>query len=215
MTAQISLNPMATTNAGGLFTTNTAGYTQGDAQDDPAIRFALAGGVLSTAATTPIWGGIPIEELVPTAQVGAQGQVQPGTDVIGSSILQAVSLATSTGICVFNQAFAGITTPQSTVPLYSPGMSVNFYRFGSGARIPLRLDPALVSLEGEIINTQLTWDFTANWLTTFDGTNAFPVKVLRVSTTGNKSVSYSSDTGNANWITTEIMALCLLSGYSA
>jgi len=210
MSAQISLNPMATTNGAGLFTTNTAGYTQGDAQDDPAVRFQLAGGVLSAAAPTPIWGGLPIEELVPTAQAGALGQVQPGTDILGATILQSVSLATSTGICVFNQAFAGITTPQSTVPLYSPGMSVNFYRFGSSARVPLRLNPALVTLEGEIINTPLTWDFTSNWLTTFDGTNAFPVKVLRVSTSGNKSVSYNSGTGNANWITTETMALCLL-----
>ena len=67
MSAQISLNPMATTNALGLFSTNSNGFTQGDAQDDPAVKFALAGGVLSTSATTPLWGGVPIAETIPIA----------------------------------------------------------------------------------------------------------------------------------------------------
>ena len=212
MTSQISLNPMATTNAAGLFNTNSAGYTQGDAQDDPAVRFALSGGVLSTAAVTPIWGGVPIEEIISSLQDGASpfsGNKQPGTDSLGSKILQAVDLATSTGICVFNQAFAGITTPQSTAPMYSPGMSVNFYRFGSGARIPLRINPAL-NLTGDIVNIQLSWDFVEGWLTTYDSTNAFPVKVLKVSTSGNKSVAYDGMTGNANWIYSEKLALCLI-----
>lgn len=204
MTAQISLNPMATTNAANLFNVNSQGFTQGDAQDDPAVKFFLAGGKLSTAASTPIWGGIPIEELIPSAAT------QPGTDTLGSTVIQASSLATSTGICVFNQAYGGITTPQSNAPLYSPGMSVNFYRFGSGARIPLRINPALVSLDGSIITSQVSWDFTSNWITTYDGTNAFPVRILKISTTGNKTVSYNSGTGNANWITTEAVALCLI-----
>ena len=196
MSAQISLNPMQTTNAAGLFNTNSAGFTQGDAQDDPAVKFALAGGVLSTSATTPIWGGIPIQEFTPGAAA------QPGTDTLGSTVLQATGSANPTGICVFNQAYAGITTPQSTAPLYSPGMSVNFYRFGSGARIPLALDPASLSLEGELISTTVYFDYTNNWVTAVQpGTQAaLPVKVLKVSTTGNKTVSYSSGTGNANWV---------------
>ena len=41
MSAQISLTPMATTNAYGLFNTNSAGFTQGDAVDDPAVKFYL------------------------------------------------------------------------------------------------------------------------------------------------------------------------------
>ena len=187
---------MQTTNASGLFNTNSAGFTQGDAQDDPAVKFSLAGGVLSTQATTPIWGGIPVQEFTPGAAA------QPGTDILGSTILQATGSANPTGICVFNQAFAGITTPQSNAPLYSPGMSVNFYRFGSGARIPLALDPASLTLEGELISTTVYFDYTNNWVTAVQpGTQApLPVKVLKISTTGNKTVSYSSVTGNANWV---------------
>lgn len=199
MSAQISLNPMATTNALGLFSTNSNGFTQGDAQDDPAVKFQLAGGVLSTEATSPIWGGVPIQEFVP-----ADGSV------LGSTVLQAADDAEPQGICVFNQAFAGITTPSSTAPLYSPGMSVNYYRFGSGARIPLALDPTSVTLEGELVSTTVYYDYAENWLTATIptvGQAALPVKVLKISTQNNKTVSYSSVTGNANWATDGLIAL--------
>lgn len=198
MSAQISLNPMATTNAKGLFSVNSNGFTQGDAQDDPAVKFALAGGVLDTAATSPLWGGIPVQEFAAT-----------GNSVLGSTILQATGSAVPTGICVFNQAFNGITTPSSNAPLYSPGMSVNFYRFGSGARIPLALDPASVTLEGDLISTTVYFNYTTNVLTvTNPGTQAaLPVKVLKISTQNNKTVSYSSVTGNANWATDGYVAL--------
>jgi len=204
MSAQISLQPMATTNAQGLFNTNSAGFTQGDAQDDPAVKFALAGGVLSTSATTPIWGGIPISELIPSAAA------QPGTNTLGSTVIQASSVANSTGICVYNQAFGGITTPQSSAPLFSPGMSVNFYRFGSGARIPLPIDPALVSLDGGLVSQPVAWDFSTNQIVAYVSGAAFPVKILQISTVGNKLVSYDGTSGNANWSNTGALAVCLI-----
>lgn len=197
MSAQISLNPMATTNALGLFNTNSNGFTQGDAQDDPAVKFSLAGGTLTTAAIIPLWGGVPIVEGI-------------SSGVLGNEVLQAEDDVPPTGVCVFNQAFAGITTPSSNVPLYSPGMSVNFYRFGSGARIPLALDPVSVTLEGELINTTVYYDYTNNWVTAnipSVGQAALPVKVLKISTQNNKTVSYSSVTGNANWATDGLIAL--------
>jgi hypothetical protein len=204
MSAQISLNPMQTTNAAGLFQTNSQGFTQGDAQDDPAVKFALCGGVLSTEAATPIWGGVPISELIPAAVT------QPGTDLLGSTILQATEAADTTGICVFNQAFGGITTPQSNAPLFSPGMSVNYYRFGSGARIPLRIDPALVSLDGGLVTQQVEWDYTLNQIVAYSAGPAFPVKILRISTANNLAVSYDGMTGNANWVSDAPLALCLI-----
>lgn len=204
MSAQISLQPMATTNAKGLFNTNSAGFTQGDAQDDPAVKFSLAGGVLSVNALTPIWGGIPISELIPSASI------QPGTDSLGSTVIQATEAADTTGICVFNQAFGGITTPQSNAPLFSPGMSVNFYRFGSGARIPLPIDPALVSLDGGLVSQQVEWDYTLNRIVAYTAGPAFPVKILKISITGNKSVVYDGLTGNANWDNTGALAVCLI-----
>ena len=219
MSAQISLNPMATTNAAGLFSVNSNGFTQGDAQDDPAIKFQLVGGVFSTTATVPLWGGVPIAETIPTAQNGvSSGDVQPGTDTLGSTIVQASDSVAPTGISVFNQAFQGITTPQSNAPLYSPGMSVNFYRFGSGARIPLPCDASVVALAGSSIVETVYWDVTNNRLTTTaSGNFAVPVKILRISTSGNKIVSYSSVTGNANWSNTIVggtsaapVAVCLI-----
>ena len=204
MSASISLNPMLTTDASGLFQTNSAGYTQGDAQDDPAVKFALCGGVLSTSATAPLWGGIPIKETIPLAAT------QPGTDILGSTIIQATSIANSTGICVYNQAFGGITTPQSNAPLFSPGMSVNYYRFGSNARIPLPIDPALVSLDGSIITTQVGWDFSANRIVAYVSGTSFPVKILKISTSNNLGVSYNSTTGWANWDSSVSLALCLI-----
>lgn len=203
MTASISLNPMATTNASGLFNTNSAGYTQGDAQDDPAVKFALNGGVLSTAAATPLWGGVPIIEKIPAAAS------QPGTDILGSTLIQGDTVNTPTGICVFNQAFNGITTPQSNVPLYSPGMTANFYRFGSGARIPMACDASVVALDGSSVVETVYYNYTTNLLTTTQpsGQAALPVKILKTSTTGNKTVSYSSVTGNANWATDGYVAL--------
>ena len=190
---------MATTNALGLFSTNSNGFTQGDAQDDPAVKFALAGGVLSTDATTPVWGGIPVQEFVPSSN----------SNVLGSTLLQATTSAIPQAIVVFNQGFGGITTPSSTAPLYSPGMSVNYYRFGSGARIPLALDPASVTLEGDLISTTVYFNYTTNLLTVTQpsGQAALPVKVLKISTQNNKTVSYSSVTGNANWATDGLIAL--------
>ena len=204
MTAQVSLQPMVTTNAAGLFNVNSAGFTQGDAQDDPAVKFALAGGVLSTAATTPLWCGVPISEIIPVAQQGVySGDYQPGTDTLGGTIVQSTASIAPTGISVFNQAFGGITTPQSTAPLYSPGMSVNFYRFGSGARIPLPCDASVVALAGSSIVETVYWDVVNFRLTTTATSNfAVPCKILRISTSGNKIVSYSSGTGNANWSNT-------------
>jgi len=206
MSALISINPMATTNAAGLFNTNSAGYTQGDAQDDPAVKFALAGGVLSTSATSPLWGGVPIQEFIPGAAA------QPGTDTLGSTILQATTSAVPSGICVFNQAYGGITTPQSTAPLYSPGMSVNYYRFGSGARIPLACDSSVVALDGNLSSSTVYYNYSTNVLTTTQpsGQAALPVKILKVSASGNKTVSYNSGSNTANWVYNQPVALCLI-----
>lgn len=206
MSTQLTFNPMVTTNARNLFVANSAGFTQGDALADPAVKFALANGVLLSSATNSLWGGFPIQELIPTT--GSQ----PGTDTLGSTILQATTSANPTGISVYNQAFAGLTTPQSNAPLFTPGQSVNFYRFGSGASIPLPIDPALVSLEGDPIQQVVYWDYTNNLIIgTQPGSQAaLPVKILRISTSGNLTVDYNSTTGDANWATDGAIAVCLI-----
>jgi len=68
----------------------------------------------------------------------------------------------------------------------------------------------LVSLDGGLITQQVSYDFSAQQLIPYDSSNPFPVKVLRVSVANNRTVSYNSGTGNANWATNEYVALCLI-----
>ena len=60
-----TFNPMATTNAFGLFSTTMSGLVQGVAHPDPATRFALAQGYLKSSEVLPMWGGVGIFENVP------------------------------------------------------------------------------------------------------------------------------------------------------
>jgi len=202
--SNIAINPMLTTNALGLFNVNSAGFTQGDALDDPAVKFQLAGGFIAPTETLPMWGGLPISENVPLSTS------VPSSGVLQGSIKRATATDEVTGICVFNQAFQGITTPQSTAPQFSSGMTVNFYRLGSNARIPMRCDPALISIDGELITSDVTYDFTNDWLTAGTLVNKLNVRVLKVSTTGNKTVSYDPVTGFANWVNNEFVAVVLI-----
>ena len=206
----ININPILTTTASGLFNTNSAGYTQGDAQDDPAVKFALCGGVLAAGggvANGVIWAGLPIIELIPTAPSA------PGTNLLGSAITYDTNGTSFTGFIVNNQAYGGVTTPQSTAPLFSEGMSVNYYRLGSGARIPVPCDPALVSVDGSPITSAVCWDAGNNWLTAYTGAGGqtqMNVRVLRISTTGNLNISYDGMTQFANWVNTGAIALILI-----
>lgn len=166
MTANVAFNPNLTTTAQGSFNAQSVGYIQGVALDDPAIRNELAGGVLKSTETIPIWGGVGIFENVP-------GVTNDPAGVLGGIVGRATSLTGTTaltGFSVFNQAHAMLTTPQSPVPLAPSGGQVNFYRLGSGARIPVACDPSLVSLDGSIITTQVSWDFVNQRLIPFSAT---------------------------------------------
>lgn len=156
--ANLSLNPMATTNALGSFGVQSDGYIQGVALDDPANRFNLASGTVAQTETNPMWGGLAVAELLPGTQSSPKG----------STIRRAVSVSEMEGFTVFNQAHNGLTTPQSPVPQFAAGMSVSFYRFGSNQRVPLKASSAVVALgtAGASVKTPLTWDFVNSQLTT-------------------------------------------------
>lgn len=156
--ANLSLNPMATTNAAGSFGVQSDGFIQGVALDDPANRFNLASGTVAASETKPLWGGLPVAELLPGNQSSPRG----------STIRRAVSVAELEGFTVFNQAHNGLTTPQSPVPLYAPGMSVSYYRLGSNMRVPLKASTQVISLgtTGASVKTALAWDFVNNQITT-------------------------------------------------
>ena len=182
-----AFNPYVTVNAAGSFNVTSGGIWQGMPLDDPSVRNYLAGGVLATTETLPMYGGVAISEAVP-------GAASPGYSTsLGGIITRATTLtATSanglTGFSVFSQNYSAVNSPQSPVPLVGSGGMVNFYRLGSGARIPVNIDPSLVSLEGEIITTQVSWDFNNQVLQPYDASTA------TYSLTSITS-SYSSTTG--------------------
>lgn len=165
MTANLAFNPFSTTNAGGFFSTQSDGLVQGVAMDDPTVRNRLAGGVLASTETLPMWGGIAICENVPTNTNFA----------LGGNIVRATSVASTipiTGWSVYNQGHAGQTTPQNTAPVFLSGQTVNFYRVGSGARIAVQCDPSLVSLDGTPITSNVSWDFNNQVLQPYDASTA-------------------------------------------
>lgn len=164
MVATVSFNPGITTNAAGSFNRDSVGLIQGTAYDSPNARYNLAGGQLANTETIPIWGGVGIYELVPGVSGGPSaslgGQIGRATSLTGSTAL--------TGFTVFDQAYGMLNTPQSPVPLAGSSMSVNFYRLGSGARLAVAVDPTLIDLQGDIITSQVSWDFNEQVLQPYD-----------------------------------------------
>ena len=170
MTASIPFNPTQTTNALGSFGVDWSGFIAGTAYADPSARYRLAGGLVASTETYPMWGGLAISEATPNtvysqsspAPIGALGTIISRATAIGS-----LGVAGSlTGFSVFDQNYAMINTPQSPVPLAASLMQVNFYRLGSNARIALPYNPAL-SLNGNIITQSLSWDFVNQQLTPY------------------------------------------------
>lgn len=162
----ITINPQQTTNAAGSFDVETSGYIQGTALNDPAVRFWLAGGVLAVSETNPMWGGVGIQELVPAGISGRSGS----SSTLGGTIKRATGVANLTGFSVFDQNHAAINSPGSPVPLSGAGMQVNFYRFGSGARIPVNASPTLLDAEGNLITQNVSWDYENQILTPYVST---------------------------------------------
>lgn len=156
-------NPYAsynTTNAAGSFNTTSTGYVQGMALDNPAARQFLSAGVLANAETVPMWDGVAISEYVS----GAVGNPALPNKVLGPQIGRATTVTPSvagsiTGFSVSDQNYSAINSASNTVPLIYSGGQVNFYRLGSNQRIPVKMDPNLVDLEGNIITSQVSWDF--------------------------------------------------------
>lgn len=207
MSGQITFNPGVTTNAQDTFATGWDGYIQGVAMPDPSIRNQLAGGVLASGQTLPMWGGVGISEMVPASPQSANG-------TLGGAIKRATALSGATGLTgfsVFDQNHSAINTPQSEVPLVAIGMGLMFYRLGSGARISVKCDPALVSLLNGVINAQVSWDFTNQMLIPYDSTpGALPVSVLDIQVGNSMTVTYNSGTGFATWDRAGTAALILI-----
>jgi len=195
MVANVTFNPNLTTNAAGSFNVTSLGYTQGCVLPDPAIRFSLSGGVLSQSETIPMWGGVGIYEFLN----GPATSTSPDPS-LGNTVGRATALTGTyalTGFAVSEQAYNGITTPQSPVGLLGSGQNVHFYRIGSGALIAVAIDPALVSLEGGLINQQVSWDFGGQRLVPYVAAYAALAvsSATYVSSTGVLTVNFGSAPG--------------------
>src|ERR1019366_3482241 len=167
MVANVPFNPNVTTNAAGSSLTTNSGMVQGTAWDDPAIRNTLAGGVLAQAETIPMWGGVGITENVPyEPNTTAQSYPNLGGIIGRANIIDLTGAAAGslTGFSVFDQNYAAINSPQSPVPLIPSGGQVNFYRLGTGMRIAVKCDPALISIAGSPVTGRVSWDFVAQKL---------------------------------------------------
>lgn len=208
----ISIDPNVTTNAAGSFGVTWDGLMQGVAEPSPNAMFNLAGGIVAPTETDPMYGGIGISEAVPlnpgspptTPDPSLGGYVARATNI--SNAGAALSL---TGFTVFDQDYSMINSPGSQVPLASKGMQVNFYRLGSGARICVAIDPALVALYGNVITQQVSWDFTNQRLIAF-AVAAVPVKILKVVPTNSMTVLFTPGSGVANWNRNGAAAIILI-----
>jgi hypothetical protein len=203
MPANISFTPSQMTNASGLFNASSSGYIQGFAEDDPAVRFALSGGVLASTETLPMWAGVGISLATP----GVSGNP---ASVLGPLVSRATSLGSAgvagslSGFSVSNQNYSGIITPQSQVPLVGSGGQVNFYRLGSGARIPVACAASLVSsLPGNIETQQVSWDFANQQLIPYEA--AFSTTTITGATWANTSGGQATFTVGTN-LTSDLSA---------
>ena len=194
MTAAIPFNYMATTNGLGAFNVQSTGYVQGFFLDDPAMRFQLAGGVLSNSETLPMWGGVGINETVnPNTGTNPPDGTQGGI-ISRATNVTANAVGSLTGFSVFNQAYGMAVTAQSPVPLAASGMQVNFFRLGSLARIVVAASSALSSLEGGSINQLVSWDFVGQQLIPYQAAynSATAASATYTSSTGILAVTFGS-----------------------
>lgn len=190
MAGNTTIQPFVTTGFSGAFQVETKGWMQGIFLDDPAVRYQLEGGTV--AASQTLWGGVPI-----SLAVAGVNDIESG-----EAISSAGSLVAIDGWLVFNQATAGIITPNSNVPLYTAGTSANFFRAGSNARIcvPIANTTILNALVGAAPTVDLYWDPTNLNITTTSSGNYGPLPVaLERLSNGSKTVDYNSGSGVANW----------------
>lgn len=168
MTTSLNFNPSVTTNAPSTFLVQTTGYIQGTAQDDPATRFQLSGGILASTETLPMWGGVGISEAInnpgysATTPAGALGNV-----ITRATTVTAGATGTITGFSVFDQDWSMINMPQSPVPLAASGMEVNYYRIGSNQRIVVACNTtfaATLVAGGVPTTTAVGWDLVGQQL---------------------------------------------------
>ncbi len=86
--ADINFDPFKTQGSfAGSFNVESRGLTQGDAQDDPAIRLQLCSGTLDKNLDAPVWGGIGVVECVSTVAENVSGSTIKKKQQLRSAML--------------------------------------------------------------------------------------------------------------------------------
>jgi hypothetical protein len=192
--AGITFNPQLTTSPYGTFDVSTQGYYAGDFVDDPSTYMQLASGQIAASVTQPVWGGMAITESVSSV----------GEGNLGTTLTLASAAGNVTGFTVFTKNSAAIVTPGNNVPQLQAGMTANFFRYGSGARLKVAvLASQVAAIEGAGVNQTLYWDPALQQLTASGTAGAFqlPATTKIISVNANsKSVNYNSGTGALTWV---------------
>jgi hypothetical protein len=176
--AAVTLNPALQTNFANTFAVSSGGYVQGDALDDSAIRTLLRKGILDPTATQVMFGGQAINERKAVGTGGPLGSNPPPAAGLGSILTPAANInagaaGSFTGFSVLNQATAMIQTAQGRVPVALAGGAINFYRSGSGARIPVQAAQGAVAawLASAQLVQSVYWDTVNLQVTNAAGAN--------------------------------------------
>ena len=197
--ANVSFNPGLTTSPVTTFLSTTQGYVQGDFVDDPSTRMYLNSGLVAASVTQPVWGGMALSESVSATGEGA----------LGTSLALATTVANTTGFSVFTQGYNMILVPGNSVQTAVAGMTLPFFRVGSGARIKVQCSSALLTaIESGLINQQVQWDYTSQQLVPYVSGTALPVQVLSASA-NSQIVSYNSGTGAVTWTSGDVAVILI------
>lgn len=205
----LSLNPAVQTQFPGTFFVSSEAYQQGDALDDPAIRFSLRKAIVSLSATQPMWGGLAVSAALSPGGIGV-GATNPaaglGNILSPATTLTAGSAGYLNGWTVYNQSTAMFSNAQSRAPQAPSGGAINYYPAGCGARIPLKAlaAAAIEWAAAATVNPQdIYWDTVNLQLTNAAGGGIIGpitnVSIEAVNLTNSKVVSYNSGTNFSNW----------------
>ncbi len=190
MTVSVAFNPQLTTSPENSFVLESNGWMQGMELDNQPSRVQLEQGSLISTATAPVWGGVMVNQIIPTVNENA----------LGNTIQLATAQEDQFAFVVGSRAYNMMILPGNSVPLAYPGMSVMYYPNGKWARIPVQCSSSLATaLENGLVSQTVYWDFT-NQVLTNTGTTALPCRVKGFNS-NSLIINYDSGTGLYTWTT--------------
>jgi hypothetical protein len=188
------MSGFGTTVSQSSFLLQSDGFVAGTLYGKYPDRYAIEGGVVGSAVTTPLYGGLPV-----TMTVVAPNSSSGGSSGIGQPLVAATALANIDGWTVFDQASASPISATSNVPLYYANASINFVRAGSGVYLVLPVNPSAVNtIAGGATNQTIYWNFTNNYVDV-TGTGALGLQIIALNS-NSKTVTYVAGPPiTANW----------------